>query len=138
MAGYSGISLPKKLGIKEHTRVALLHVPAEIESELRGPLSACQILRDGRGRLDFVFLFVKSKVELRQRFSRFRKRLASAGMLWVAWPKQSSGVACDLNENVVRRMGLQIGLVDVKVCALNEIWSGLKFVMRVKDRAGRA
>ena len=94
MAGYPRISLPKRLGIKEHTRVAPLHVPAEIESELRRPLSACQILRDGHGPLDFVFLFVKSKVELRQRFSQFRKRLAPAGMLWVAWPKQSSGGAC--------------------------------------------
>ena len=137
MAGYSGTPLPKKLGVKEHTRVALLDVPAEINSELKEPLSSCQILRDGRGPLDFVFLFVKSQAVLKKQFSRLSKQLAPAGMLWVAWPKKTSGVPCDLNENDVRRIGLEIGLVDVKICAVNEVWSGLKFVIRVKDRPAR-
>lgn len=138
MAGYSGTPLPKKLGIKEHTRVALLDVPAEIKSELRESLSSCQILTDGRGPLDFVFVFVKSQAELKKQFSRLSKQLAPAAMLWVAWPKKSSGVPCDLNENGVREIGLEMGLVDVKVCAVSEIWSGLKFVIRVKDRPARA
>jgi hypothetical protein len=134
MTGYSGTPLPRKLGIKEHTRVALLDVPAEINSELKEPLSSCQILTDGRGPLDFILLFVKSQAELKQQFSRIARHLAPTGMFWVAWPKKTSGVPCDLNENDVRRIGLEIGLVDVKVCSVSEVWSGLKFVIRVKDR----
>jgi hypothetical protein len=79
-------------------------------------------------------IFVKDQAELRKQFPRFAKQLAAAGMLWVSWPKKSSGVATDIDENVIRGIGLAAGLVDVKVCAVNEIWSGLKFVIRVKDR----
>jgi hypothetical protein len=137
MAGYSGTPLPKKLGIKEHTRVALLNVPAEIRSELKEPLSSCRILTDRGGSLDFIFLFVKSQSELKKQFSRLATHLVPAGTLWVAWPKKTSGVPSDLNENDVRRIGLEIGLVDVKVCAVSDVWSGLKFVIRVKDRVLR-
>jgi len=79
-------------------------------------------------------LFTKSKVQLIKEFSRVENRLAPAGMLWVSWPKKSSGIASELDDNVVRLIGLDAGLVDVKVCAVTEIWSGLKFVRRVKDR----
>jgi hypothetical protein len=78
--------------------------------------------------------FTKSKAELARDFKRISKQLAPAGMLWVSWPKKSSGVVTDLNENIVRAVGLAAGLVDVKVCAVTEVWSGLKFVRRVKDR----
>ena len=88
----------------------------------------------GERPLDFVFLFVKTQAELKKEFSRRAKQLKPAGMLWVAWPKKSSGVITDLTENEVRRIGLEIGLVDVKVCAVDEVWSGLKFVIRLKDR----
>src|SRR5579864_6195102 len=132
MAGYSGTPLPKKLGIKERMRVALLAVPAEVKAELKDALSSCELLSDGQV-LDFVFLFCKKQSELTKEFSRMAKRLAPAGVLWVAWPKKTSGVPTDLNENEVRRIGLQAGLVDVKVCAVDEVWSGLKFVIRVKD-----
>jgi hypothetical protein len=79
-------------------------------------------------------VFTKSKAELARDFKRISKLLAPAGMLWVSWPKKSSGVVTDLNENIVREIGLDAGLVDVKVCAVTEVWSGLKFVRRVKDR----
>jgi hypothetical protein len=79
-------------------------------------------------------MFVKTASELKKQFPRFSKQLAPAGMLWVSWPKKTSGVTTDLTENEVRRIGLEAGLVDVKVCAVSEIWSGLKFVIRVKDR----
>jgi hypothetical protein len=79
-------------------------------------------------------IFVRSSSELKKEFALFARKLAPAGMLWVSWPKKSSGVASDLDENVVRGVGLKAGLVDVKVCAVSEIWSGLKFVIRVKDR----
>jgi hypothetical protein len=79
-------------------------------------------------------VFTKSRAHLAKEFGRMTKRLAPAGMLWVSWPKKSSGVASDLDENIVRETGLAAGLVDVKVCAVTETWSGLKFVRRIKDR----
>jgi hypothetical protein len=132
MAGYSGTPLPKKLGIKEQLRVALLDLPSEVKAELKGALAGCQV--DKGGPVDFAMMFVKSAGDLKKQFPRFAKLLAPAGMLWVSWPKKASGVASDLHENEVRRIGLEAGLVDVKVCAVNEVWSGLKFVIRVKDR----
>ena len=87
-----------------------------------------------RGTLDFAILFVKSDAELRKGFSKLRDRLESNGMLWVAWPKRTSGVSTDLTEGVVRQFGLDSGLVDVKVCAIDDTWSGLKFVRRLRDR----
>jgi len=134
MAGYSGTPLPKKLGIKEKFRVAFVELPAEVKSELQSALSACSMAKDGREPFDFAMLFVKKQTELKKQFSQLAKQLAPAGMLWVSWPKKASGVATDLDENEVRRIGLAAGLVDVKVCAVNDVWSGLKFVIRVKDR----
>jgi hypothetical protein len=131
MPGYSGTPLPKKLGIKAGFRVQLANAPAEVRAELREALAECEINRD---TLDFAMTFSKSRGELAKDFSRVAKLLAPAGMLWVSWPKKSSGVATDLDENVVRGIGLDAGLVDVKVCAVTEVWSGLKFVRRVKDR----
>jgi hypothetical protein len=137
MAGYSGTPLPKKLGIKPGFRVALFDMPPEVRAELKDALSDCQSVKDAKGRLDFAMTFVKSAAELRKKFSAIAKQLAPAGMMWVSWPKKTSGVASDLDENIVRKIGLDAGLVDVKVCAVNEIWSGLKFVIRVNDREKR-
>ena len=134
MAGYSGTPLPKKLGIKEKFRVAFVGLPTDVRSELRESLRGCELASNARGPLDFAMLFVKSQAELKKQFPRVAKQLVRAGMLWVSWPKKSSGAATDLDENVVRGIGLEAGLVDVKVCAVNEVWSGLKFVIRVKDR----
>jgi hypothetical protein len=134
MPGYSGTPLPQKLGIKDKFRVAFLDMPADVKSELKPALAGCEVVEDGRGGLDFAMVFVKSQAELKKQFVRVAKRLAPAGMLWVGWPKKSSGVSTDLDENIVRKIGLAGGLVDVKVCAVTEIWSGLKFVIRVKDR----
>ena len=134
MAGYSGTPLPKKLGIKPQSRVVLFDMPAEVKAALKDALSDCHNIKDGQGALDFAIAFVKSAGELKKKFPGIAKQLAPAGMLWVSWPKKTSGVATDLDENVVRKIGLEAGLVDVKVCAVNEVWSGLKFVIRVKDR----
>ena len=134
MPGYSGTPLPKKLGIKSGFRVRLANAPAEVRAELRDALAECEI--KAGDLLDFAMLFTKSRAELAKEFSRMAKLLAPAGMLWVSWPKKSSGVASDLDENLVRGIGLDAGLVDVKVCAVTEVWSGLKFVRRVKDRKG--
>ncbi len=133
MPGYSGTPLPKKLGIKAGFRAQLANAPAEVLAELSDALAECKVLKQGDG-MDFVMLFSKSRTELTKEFTRLAKALAPAGMLWVSWPKKSSGVATDVDENVVRGIGLDAGLVDVKVCAVTEVWSGLKFVRRVKDR----
>ena len=134
MPGYSGTPLPKKLGIKEGLRVAFIGLPPEVKAELRAALAGCAVEKDGRGPVDFAMVFAKKQAELKKQFERVAKELAPAGMLWASWPKKSSGVATDMNENDVRRIGLAAGLVDVKVCAVTEVWSGLKFVRRVKDR----
>jgi hypothetical protein len=134
MPGYSGTALPKKLGIKAGFRVHLANAPGEVRAELREALTECEMKTKPGDVLDFVMLFTKSRAELAREFSRLAKLLAPAGMLWVSWPKKSSGVASDVDENLVRGIGLDAGLVDVKVCAVTEVWSGLKFVRRVKDR----
>jgi hypothetical protein len=87
-----------------------------------------------RGTLDFAMLFVHSASDLKKGFPRLRDRLESNGALWVSWPKKASGVESDLSESLVRSIGLEAGLVDVKVCAIDETWSGLKFVRRLRDR----
>jgi hypothetical protein len=133
--GYSGTPLPKKLGIKEGFHVWLANAPVDVRAELKSALAGCKVLSNGMNPLDFVMLFTKSKAELPTEFVRFAKLLAPAGMLWVSWPKKSAGVSSDLDENIVREIGLADGLVDVKVCAVTETWSGLKFVRRLKDRA---
>jgi len=132
MAGYSGTPLPQKLGIKPQFRVALRDVPLDVQSELKNVLASCNVAKNEP--VDFAIIFVKTAGELKKHFRSYAKQLAPAGMLWVSWPKKASGVATDLNENEVRKIGLKAGLVDVKVCAVNEVWSGLKFVIRVKDR----
>jgi len=108
-------------------------MPADVRGELKETLATCTVAK--QGPLDFAMVFIKTQSELKQQFSRIAKQLDPAGMLWVSWPKKTSGVATDMNENDVRRIGLDAGLVDVKVCAVNEVWSGLKFVIRVKDRS---
>jgi hypothetical protein len=134
MPGYSGTPLPKKLGIKAGFRVQLGNAPAEVCAELSNALAECNI-GGQKGALDFAMLFSQSRAELTKEFARVTRQLAPAGMLWVSWPKKSSGVKTDLDEHVVRGIGLDAGLVDVKVCAVTDVWSGLKFVRRVKDRA---
>jgi len=134
MPGYSGTPLPKKLGIKDGFRVLLSDPPAEVRTELKDALSGCAMQKTPTGLLDFAMIFTKSRAHLTKEFARTAKPLVPAGILWVSWPKKSSGVATDLDENVVREIGLAAGLVDVKVCAVTDVWSGLKFVRRVKDR----
>ena len=138
MAGYSGTPLAKKLGIKERFRVALVEVPSDVKGEIRDSLAGCSLAKNLEGPLDFVFLFTQSRQDLERKMKRAAAALAAAGMLWVAWPKKTSGVVTDLTEDVVRGIGLRAGLVDVKVCAVTEVWSGLKFVIPVARRSGRA
>lgn len=133
MAGYSGTPLPKKLGIKEGSRVALINAPKDFARELELPDNA-QIVTRVTKPLDIALLFVLTERALLRDFDTLAKKLATNGMIWVAWPKKSSGVATDLVFERVQRIGLDSGLVDVKICAIDDVWSGLKFVIRLKDR----
>jgi hypothetical protein len=132
-AGYSGTPLPAKLGIREGHRVLLDGAPAGLSLD-PVPAGAAVHRRPGREPYDVVLLFCPDAARLRDRWPLLVGRLTTAGRLWVCWPKKSSGMATDLGEAAVREFGLGNGLVDVKVCAVDAIWSGLAFVRRLRDR----
>ena len=133
MAGYSGTPLLRKLGIKDGHRVLLRNAPDELPEELREYRGA----RLGE-ELDVVLLFVKSAAELDAQFAKLIKAINADGMIWIAWPKKASGIETDLTDNVIRDYVLRTPFVDVKVCAIDETWSGLKFVIRKELRAAMA
>jgi hypothetical protein len=132
---YSGTPLPKKLGIKEGTRLALVAAPGGFLESTLSPLPDQVELRARvRGPLDVIVFFTKSRADLERRFAKLAAALQPAGALWIAWPKRSSGIETDLTEDVLREVGLPQGLVDNKVCAIDETWSGLRFVIRKENR----
>jgi hypothetical protein len=138
-AGYSGTQLPRKLGIRDGSRVLLVHAPAGFAAVLGELPDGARIVDAGEG-LDVVVVFVTELADLRAQFAGLAASIDPAGGVWVAWPKRASGVATDVDENRVREIGLEAGLVDNKVCAIDAIWSGLRFVVRLRDRpqgAGR-
>jgi hypothetical protein len=129
MAGYSGTPLPKKLGVKPDQRVLLRNAPSGFADRIG--------LRDGQGAtapLDFVVVFTTEQAALRRELRTLLPKLAPAGMIWVAWPKRASRVPTDVTEDRVRDAALPLGLVDVKVCAIDATWSGLKLVRRLSAR----
>ena len=134
MAGYSGKPLAEKLGLRPGHHYAVLHAPSEVLAAME-PLPAGVVAKGAEAReLDLVLLCSRERAALVAEFPRAAARLRPAGMLWVAWPKKASKQPTDLTEDVVRAVGLAAGLVDVKVCAVDETWSGLKFVRRKTDR----
>jgi hypothetical protein len=135
MAGYSGTPLVKKLGIKPDFAVAFVNAPENFVKQLDLPASVNIKSIANSKHIDFILLFVTTRSLLTKSFAQCAQKLKTNGMLWVSWPKQASGHQTDLNGNIVRDIGLAGGLVDVKVCAVDEIWSGLKFVYRIEDRA---
>ena len=136
MAGYSGTPLPKKLGIKEDCRVLLVNPPPNFVNVLGElPAGVNVQVNDRTGpAFDVILFFTESLAQLRMQFPKLSRRLVPNGGFWVAWPKRGSGVATDLSENLVREVGLDAGLVDNKVCAVDLTWSGLRFVIRLQDR----
>ena len=134
MAGYSSTPLPKKLGVKENQRIALINAPANFERELGALPYNTKLVKRLVAPLDLVLLFVDREKDLAKHFPELAKKLSTNGMIWIAWPKKSSGVQTDLVFERVQRIGLDCGLVDVKICAVDDIWSGLKFVIRLRDR----
>ena len=133
MAGYSATPLVKKLGIKAGFNVVFVNAPAGFVEGLKLPADVV-VNRTTQQPVDVALLFVKSEKELKQKFSHLAAKLKPTGMLWVAWPKKSSGVVTDLSFTNVQLIGLDAGLVDTKICAVDDTWSGLKFVIRLKDR----
>ena len=139
-AGYSGTPLPKKLGIKGGHEVLLVRAPKGFDATLGDlPDGAAATSRAGtkKAAFDVIVLFVATVADLRSDFARMADLLATDGGLWISWPKKASGVATDLHEGVVREIGLAAGLVDNKICAVDETWSGLRFVYRLADRPKR-
>jgi hypothetical protein len=136
MAGYSGTPLVKKLGIKEGAAIAVVRAPNGFAESLKLPKGVV-LRREARGRLDVVLFFATRRAELARRFPKLANGLVPDGGLWIAWPKRTSGVATDLSFDPVQEIGLANGLVDNKVCAIDDTWSGLRFVYRVSDRAKR-
>ncbi|MGH2619026.1 MAG: DUF3052 family protein [Anaerolineales bacterium] len=134
-AGYSTRTLPAKLGLKSGDRVTILYAPEGYQATLGELPPQVKILTGRASQLDFIQLFARSRTDLEQDFAKAAARLKPDGMLWISWPKQSSPLAGELNENIVREVGLSVGLVDVKVAAIDDDWSGLKFVYRLKDRS---
>jgi hypothetical protein len=132
-AGYSGTPLHRKLGIKPESRVLLSAAPPGFALDAV-PTDAVVHTRAVGSAYDVVVAFCPDRKRLDNRFAGLAGRITTAGAVWVAWPKRASGVATDLDENIVREAGLAEGLVDVKVIAIDEVWSGLKFVRRLRDR----
>jgi hypothetical protein len=134
-AGYSGKSLVDKLGITPGMRLAIVGAPSGYRITLGALPPGVRVLTAPRGTLPFIHFFTTKRSLLERRFPALKRVLAQDGALWVSWPKKSSGAATDLTEDVVRAVALAGGLVDVKVCAVDEVWSGLKLVRRLKDRS---
>ena len=132
--GYSGKPLASKMGIKSGQRIIILHAPNGYETTLGALPDGVEVVHDLVGQFDLIQYFTTERSAYERDFPILRDALLTAGMLWVSWPKKAAKMATDLDENVIRDIGLANGLVDVKVIAVDERWSGLKFVRRVKDR----
>ena len=134
MAGYSGTPLAQKLGIKAGQQVATIEAPKGYRELLAPVPEEVSFTTKIAAATPFVHLFVKERAVLEKELKRLRRLLADAGVLWVSWPKKSSGVATDITEDVIRELCLPLGFVDVKVCAIDETWSGLKLMIRRENR----
>ena len=135
MPGYSGTPLAQKLGLKPEQNVATIGAPAGYRKLLAPVPKGVSFTTEIAAPAAFVHLFVKERKVLEKELKRLRRLLADAGVLWVSWPKKTSGVATDITENVIREVGLPLGFVDVKVCAVDDTWSGLKLMIRRENRA---
>jgi hypothetical protein len=134
MAGYSGTPLPQKLGIKPGLTVVTINAPTNYRRLLDTIPQGVTFFDRLKPNSSFVHVFIKKRSELEKRLSALREKIADTGTIWVSWPKRSSGVLTDVTEDVVRAVALPLGFVDIKVCAIDETWSGLKLVIRRENR----
>ena len=133
-AGYSGTPLPRKLGIKPRSTLAIIAAPPGFDGTLGQLPAGVRVRRRLGAHADVIITFCVARSEIEGRMPALKRALPPAGGLWIAWPKRASGIATDVNENVVRELGLAAGLVDNKVCAIDHTWSGLRLVYRLRDR----
>lgn len=133
-AGYSGTPLARKLGIKAGATVALLAEPPELRSLLEPVPEEVRFRTDLRAKPDLVIAFFTERAKLRSRLPALARAIHPAGGLWLAWPKKTSGVATDLDGNAIRELGLGAGVVDIKVAAISDTWSGHRFAHRIENR----
>jgi hypothetical protein len=136
-AGYSKTPLIRKLGIKEGFKIAILNPPDDYEKTLGELPAGVEIADSLNGTVDFIHFFTRERKILETEFANLKGALAQDGSLWISWPKRAAKIKTDLDENIVRDIGLERGLVDVKVAAVDEVWSGLKFVYRLGDRKSK-
>ena len=134
MAGYSPRPLVAKLGIKPGSRIALLNAPRGYTATLGQLPFGVSVTREARGQLSFIQFFTRERHDLEKTLPKLARTLRDDGTIWVSWPKKASGVATDVTEDTVREIALPLGLVDVKVCAVDDVWSGLKLVRRLANR----
>jgi hypothetical protein len=137
MAGYSSRALVDKLGIKPGSRIAILKAPRGYARTLGKLPAGVTVSQTGRGPLEFIHYFTRARRDLTAKLPSLSRRLADKGALWISWPKKASRVATDVTEDTVRDLALPLGLVDVKVCAIDDTWSGLKLVRRLEHRGSR-
>lgn len=135
-AGYSKTPLAKKLGIKAGAKMKLVNEPVHYYELFDDMPASVTRMNGSGGKKNFIHFFTKDAQELSLRLPELKKEMEQDGMIWVSWPKKVSKIATDVDENLIRDIGLGCGLVDIKVCAIDETWSGLKFVIPVKDRTG--
>lgn len=133
-AGYSGTPLAKKLGLKNGLRIKLINTPDYYFSLFTDFPNEIYALTDGETKKDFIHYFAKTTTALQKDIDPLILEMEHNGMIWISWPKKSSKVETDLSGSIIRKIGLKSGLVDIKVCAVDEIWSGLKFVIPLKNR----
>ncbi|MBI3486005.1 DUF3052 domain-containing protein [Candidatus Daviesbacteria bacterium] len=134
MAGYSKKSLVEKLGIKPDIKLVVFNSPGDYQKLLDEEAKGVELSKQLTPQSPFIHFFTKRQKELTEKFPELKKNLSFNGILWISWPKQSAKIKTDLNEGIVQKIGLENGLVDVKVTAIDNTWSGLKFVYRIKDR----
>lgn len=134
MTGYSGTPLAEKLGIKPAMTVTVINQPAQYRQLLGEGANGVEFSDRTRTDSSFVHLFTRLRSELERQLSRLRKELPDTGTIWVSWPKKSAGVPTDITEDVIRDVALPLGFVDVKVCAIDQTWSGLKLIVRRANR----
>ncbi len=134
LTGYSGTPLVKKLGIKEGLKISILNSPKNYFNLLTGLPDQIEIVNDPKIKKDFIHFFVKKEAELLKNILILKNQIKPNGMIWISWPKKSSKVITNIKEDLIRKIALDNGLVDIKVCAVDLIWSGLKLVIPVKER----
>ena len=134
MAGYSGKPLAEKLGIRVGASIFVDQAPENYRKLVEPLPEGVTIVPRLAGKVDIIHVFSSEAKELAKKLKQFKKSIVENGMIWVSWPKKSAGVPTDVTEDVIRELALPLGLVDVKVCAVDEVWSGLKLVIRKENR----